>query len=1035
VTVLFADVAGFTTLAEHLDPEIVHDIINRCFEGITAEVHRFEGTINQYTGDGVMALFGAPLAHEDSPRRAVHAALGIQRAIRDLAQALQAERGLSLQMRIGINTGLVVVGKIGDDLRMDYTAVGDTTNLAARLQQMAQPGSVVMSAVTHQHVAGFFETRDLGEMPVKGRAPVQGFEVLRPRSRRTRFDVAVERGLTPLVGRERELATLRERFDEVKAGRGQVVGIAAEAGMGKSRLVLEFRRVLAQAGEAVTWLEGHCISFGQASPFLPLIELLRENFQIDEVDGEPEIIAKVEQGMWRMGELEAHIPAIRYLLSVDPGDPAFAALEGTARRRHLFAALRALSLRGAQRRPLVLVIEDLHWVDTSSEEFLTFLLDAVAGVPLLLLVTYRIGYTPPFGSRSFYTTLTLHGFSEAETLAMAGQVLGTAQFPPELQTALMDKAEGVPLFIEEVTKTLLDLGVLQREDGGYRLVKSLGEVHVPDTIQGIIMARLDRLGDDGKRTVQMASVIGRQFLVRLLARIAGLSERLEGLLRELQALEIIYEQGLVPEPAYIFKHAVIQDVAYNSLLMQRRKALHRAVGEAIEELYQDRLAEHYAELAHHFTQGEVWDKAVVYCRLAGDKAMAQSAYREAVGAFEQALMVLQHLPEDQDTLAQAIDLRFALRLALVALGEFGRIFDALREAERLAEALGDPRRLGWATVYMINYCHIRGDYDRALASSQRARALITASGDLALQVETHFHLGHVYHALGDYRQAIDVLQRNVAALTGALRREHLGLPGLAAVLSRTWLVRCLTEVGAFAEGRVLVDEAIQMAETADHPFSRVEAYSSRGRLSLRQGDSSTAVAMFERGLGVCQDAHIHLLMPFVASDLGAAYLLAGRIAEALPLLEQAVVQTTTTGRVSHLALFTVQLGLGYLRAGRLEDALQRAQHALTLTRTHKERGYQAHTLRLLGDIHVQHQSPDVTPAQAHYRQALALAEALGMRPLQAHCHRGLGTLYAKVGQHEQAHTELSTAIALYYDMAMTFWLPETEAVLAQVEGR
>src|SRR5215471_18366700 len=700
VTVLFADVAGFTTLAEQLDPEVVHDIINRCFEGITAEVHRFDGTINQYTGDGVMALFGAPLAHEDSPRRAVHAALGIQRAIGDVAQTLQAERGLSLRMRIGINTGLVVVGKIGDDLRMDYTAVGDTTNLAARLQQMALPGSVLISAATQQHVAGFFETRDLGEMPVKGRAPVHAFEVLRPRGRRTRFDVAVERGLTPLVGRERELATLRERFREVKAARGQVVGIAGEAGIGKSRLVLEFRRALAQAGEAVTWIEGHCISFGQASPFLPLIEQLRDNFQIEEFDGEPEIIAKVEQGMRRMGELEASIPAIRYLLSVDPGDAVFAALEGTARRRQLFAALRALSLRGAWLRFLVLVVEDLHWIDTSSEAFLTFMLDAVAGVPLLLLVTYRIGYTPPFGNRSFYTTLTLHSFSEAETLAMAGYVLGIAQFPAELQTALMAKAEGVPLFIEEVTKTLLDLGVLQREDGGYRLVKNLNEVSVPETIQDIIMARLDRLGEDGKRTVQLASVIGRQFLVRLLARIAGLSDRLEGLLRELQVLEIIYEQGLVPEPAYIFKHAVIQDVAYNSLLMQRRKALHRAVGEAIEELYQDRLEEHYTELAHHFTQGEVWEKAFSYCRQAGEKALERSAYHEAVTSFEQALAALAQLPESRDTIEQAIDLRCDLRNVLLPLDAHARIFDHLHAAEALAERLGDDQRLGRIVCYL-----------------------------------------------------------------------------------------------------------------------------------------------------------------------------------------------------------------------------------------------------------------------------------------------------------------------------------------------
>jgi class 3 adenylate cyclase len=333
VTVLFADVANFTTLAEQLDPEVVHEVIDGCFERITAEVHRFEGTINQYTGDGVMALFGAPIAHEDGPRRAVHAALGIQRALREYGQELQAERGLLLQMRIGINTGPVVVGKIGDDLRMDYTAVGDTTNLAARLQQQARPGSVVISEATHKLVAGFFETLDLGEVPVKGRAPARIFEVLRPRGRWARLDVAIERGLTPLVGRERKLATLLDRFQETKAGRGQVVFLDGEAGIGKSQLVLEFRRALAEVGEAVTWLEGRCISFGQSIPFLPVIDQLRENFRIDEWDGEPEIIAKVEHGMRRMGELEAHIPYIRYLLAVDAGSPEVSVMEASARRK------------------------------------------------------------------------------------------------------------------------------------------------------------------------------------------------------------------------------------------------------------------------------------------------------------------------------------------------------------------------------------------------------------------------------------------------------------------------------------------------------------------------------------------------------------------------------------------------------------------------------------------------------------------------------------------------------------------------------
>jgi class 3 adenylate cyclase/tetratricopeptide (TPR) repeat protein len=1032
VAVLFADVAGFTTLAEHLDPEVVHDIINRCFEGITAEVHRFEGTINQYTGDGVMALFGAPLAHEDSPRRAVHAALGIQRAIRDVAQGLQAERRLSLQMRIGINTGLVVVGKIGDDLRMDYTAVGDTTNLAARLQQIARPGSVVISAVTQRHVAGFFETRDLGEMPVKGRAPVRAFEVLRPRGRRTRFDVAVERGLTPLVGRERELATLRERFREVKAGRGQVVGLAGEAGMGKSRLVLEFRRTLIQAGEAVTWLEGHCISFGQASPFLPLIEQLRENFQIDELDGEPEIIAKVEQGMRRMGELEAHIPAIRYLLSVDPGDPALTAMEGMARRRQLFAAVRALSLRGARLRPLVLVVEDLHWIDTSSEEFLTFLLDVVAGVPLLLLVTYRIGYTPPFGSRSFYTTLTLHSFSEAETVAMAGHVLGTAQFPAALQTALMAKAEGVPLFIEEVTRTLLDLGVLQREDGAYRLVKNLSEVSVPDTIQGIIMARLDRLEEDGKRTVQLASVIGRQFLVRLLARIAGLSDRLEGLLRELQVLEIIYEQGLLPEPAYIFKHAVIQDVAYNSLLIQQRKALHRAVGEAIEELYQDRLEEHYAELAHHFTQGEVWDKALAYCRQAGEKAMVQSAHREAVAYFEQALSALQHLPGQHDTREQAIDLRFALRAALQPSGDFGRILAYLREAETLAAALDDPRRLGQVFFLLSRHFYFMGAADQAIAAGQRALALTTASGEVVLQALANQSLGVAYRAQGGYRRAIDCFGQTVAFFDGARRYKRFGELFLPAVLSRAYLATCHAELGTFPEGRALGDEGLRIAEAVAHPSSLMFASWGIGLLCLRQGDLPRALPRLERAVGICQDADLPAYFLLMSAALGAAYTLDGRIADAIPLLTQAMEQMAAPEPVAFQALCRLSLGEAHALAGRLEEAHALAERALAFAHEHQERSNQAYALRLLGEIAAHRDPPEVEQAEAFYRQALALADELGMRPLLAHCHFGLGILYNRIGCPEQTYAELSAAIELYRAMEMTFWLERAEAVLTDV---
>ena len=936
VTVLFADMAGFTTLAEKLDPEEVHQIIDRCFELITAEVHRFEGTINQYTGDGVMALFGAPVAHEDSPRRAVHAALGMQRALRAYGEELQAQRGLALQMRLGLNTGLVVVGKIGDDLRMDYTAVGDTTNLAARLQQMARPGSVLVSEATHRAVGGFFETLDLGEMPVKGHAPVRAFEVLRPRGRRMRFDVAVERGLTPLVGRERELGLLLDRFSEVKAGRGQVVFITGEAGIGKSRLVLECRRALAAAGEAVTWLEGRCISFGESIPFLPIIDQLRENFGIQEFDGEPEIIAKIEHGMRRMGEVEAHIPAMRYLLSVDPGDPAFAAMEAVARRRKIFDAVRALTLRGARLRPLVLVVEDLHWIDTSSEEFLSSLMDAVAAVPLLLILTYRVEYTPPFGSRSFYTTLTLHSLSEAETVAMASRVLGTAQFPQELRTALMEKAEGVPLFIEEVTKTLLDLGVLERANGNYRLVKSLAEVSVPDTIQDIIMARLDRLGEDGKRTVQLASVIGRQFLVRLLERIAGLTGQLEGLLQELKTLEIIYELGLLPEPAYIFKHAVIQDVAYQSLLIQRRKELHRAVGYAIEELYPDRLANHYEELAHHFVQGEAWEKAFDYLILAGDKAKNAYANQTALDFYARALAVAPRVVPSMP--ARRITEIYQRRSQVYML--LSRYPEAISEAERMLEnarAAGDRQSEGEALADLSLYHWSTLSWEhipQAQRLGEEALGVAQETGDERVVARSLIYLGAVDQVHGPLLEGEPKLER-------ALRiGKNRGFQDVIAHAS--WVL------GAAANWRGEFQEAISLCQQGEQ--AAADMYDGVGELwnqgfrclaHIGLGEYVAAITAINDGLIKARDRDSTLFVGRLTNTLGWLHQELGDFQRAVEYDRDSAELGQRIG-ISNVEISAlINLGFDYLHLGEPGKALALLEN--TLSRA--EKGFGAHRWR------------------------------------------------------------------------------------------
>jgi tetratricopeptide (TPR) repeat protein len=453
---------------------------------------------------------------------------------------------------------------------------------------------------------------------------------------------------------------------------------------------------------------------------------------------------------------------------------------------------------------------------------------------------------------------------------------------------------------------------------------------------------------------------------------------------------------------------------------------------ALETLAPDRIAEQVEQLAHHALRGEVWDKALVYSRQTGAKAFARSANREAVANFEQALIAMRHLPDSRNLHEHAVDLRFDLRNALLQLGDHRRIHDHLHEAETLARHLGDQRRLGWVFSYMAQYYTTVDDHERAVTAGQQALTIAEALGDFALRVATNFFLSQPYHCLGNYREAVDCCKRNVAVLTGEQRREYFGIAGLASVFSRTRLTWSLSELGAFAEGIAWGEEGIRIAEEADHPFSRISAYHGLGYLYLRQGDFSKAIPLFEQSLALYQAANILVYGPIVTTQLGYAYALSGQVDKALPLLEPVVDRGATLSFMGH-ALRVSWLGEAYLLAGRLEDANTCTGHALDLSRAHQERGHQAYALRLLGDIAARHEPPEAELAETHYCQALALAEALGMRPLQAHCHLGLGTLYARLGQREPARAALSTAMELYRSMDMTFWLPQGEAAMAKVE--
>ena len=730
MTVLFADAMGFTPISEQLDQEHVYTLMQGCVARMMDAVHRYEGTVTQFLGDGVMALFGAPIQHEDSARRGVAAALDMQRALDQFAAEVEESHTIQCRFRVGINTGPVIVGSIGDNLDMDYTAIGDTINIASRLESAAEPGTVYLSETTRRASKDYFEFEELGELALKGKGePVPAFRALREKSIRTRFEAATERGLTPLIGRRRELALLQEHFEQAKSGRGQVVFVSGEAGIGKSRLMLEFRRSI---GDQVPWVEGHCMSYGRNIPYVPIIDLIKGRYGIEEGDDDARIIARVHEGTAHWDEAaKSSVPYLKHLLNVDPGDPAVLEMDAIARRAGIFDALRASAVQNTRDDPAVLVVEDLHWVDESSQDALGAVVDVIASVPILMILTHRPGYSQPLGERAHFSRIALGHLPPEESQAMAGQVLEAGSLPPDLEDLITSKSEGNPFYIEELMRSLLESGVLRRENGGYALERGVAEVKVPDTIQEVILSRIDRLEREGKEAIQLASVIGREFTGRLLQRISDVRSELDHVLGELKSLELIYEKAYLPEISYMFKHALTHDVAYSTLLLERRKSLHHIVASAIEELYADRLTEHYETLAHHYYEAMEWDKALDYLMRAATKAADAYAGHDALAYYERALEAAEQLGDvPLETLAEIYDGKaqvcFVVSEWNVAIQSYGDLVELARaEGDRKVEglALGG---LGFAETF-------GHDFEAADAAAKEALAIADELDDDAVR--------------------------------------------------------------------------------------------------------------------------------------------------------------------------------------------------------------------------------------------------------------------------------------------------------------
>ena len=669
VTVLFADLKGSMELLADRDPEEARQLLDPVLERMMAAVHRYEGTVNQVMGDGIMALFGAPLAHEDHAVRACYAALAMQAAVHQYATEVQRTHGVPLQMRVGLNAGEVVVRAIGNDLHMDYSAIGQTTHLAARMEQMAMPGSFLITPAVLRLAEGYVQVRSLGPVPVKGLdAPVEVFELVGASGIRRRLQAATVRGLTRFVGRGTELAALGQALERAGGGHGQVVAVVGEAGVGKSRLVYECVHAPSTQGWQV--LESASVSYGKATPYFPVIDLLKRYVHVEDADDPRTIRARVTGQVLTLDEtLQETIPALLWLLDALPEESSFRTLDPPQRRQRLLDALRRVLLRESQVQPLLLVFEDLHWIDTETQALLDSLVESLPTARLLLLVNYRPEYQHGWSNKTSYTQLRLDPLPPASADEVLQALLGDDPSLTPLKQRLIARTEGNPFFLEESVRALVETGVLVGERGAYRLAHALQSLQVPATVQAVLAARIDRLPPEEKRLLQTAAVIGMEVPLPLLQAIAETPEEtLHRSLAQLQAAEFLYETRLFPEHEYTFKHALTHEVAYGSLLLERRRVLHARIVEALEELAGDRVAEQVERLAHHALRGEVWDKALAYCRQAGEKAMARSAYREAVKCFEQALGALPHLPETRDTHEQAIDLRLALRSALTPSG-------------------------------------------------------------------------------------------------------------------------------------------------------------------------------------------------------------------------------------------------------------------------------------------------------------------------------------------------------------------------------
>jgi class 3 adenylate cyclase/predicted ATPase len=958
ITALFADLKGSTALIEGLDPEEARAILDPALQLMMDAVHRYEGYVAQTLGDGIFALFGAPLAHEDHPQRALYAALRMQEEIRRYSDELRLKRGVPLSLRVGINTGEVVVRSIRkDDLHTDYVPVGHSTNLAARMEQMATPGSILITEYTRRLTEGYFDLKPLGAADIKGlEAPLNVYEVRGAGPLRTKLQVAAQRGLTRFVGRYTEMEQLRRALEQATAGHGQIVGVMGEPGLGKSRLFYEFK-LTSQSGCLV--LEAYSVSYGKVSPYLPLAELLKVYFDITPEDDGRRRREKIMGKVLALDRsLEDTLPYLFALLGIEDQPSPLQQMDAQIRRRRTFEALKKLFVRESLNQPLILIFEDLHWIDTETQGFLDVLSESVASVRILLLTNYRPEYRHEWGSKTYYTQLRLVPLGRVEAEELLTFMLGTDASLTALKELILERTEGTPFFIEEVVQTLAEVGVLDGERGHYRPTHHAPTLQIPTTVQGVLAARIDRLASEEKALLQQLSVIGREFPLSLIRQVLPQpEEELYRLLSSLQRKEFLYEQPAFPEVEYLFKHALTQGVAYNSVLMERRKVLHEQTAQVLEALYAGSLEEHYSDLAHHYSRSDNTHKAVEYLQLAGQQAVQRSAHAEAIGHLTAALELLKTLPDTPERVQQELTLRLTLGAPLLTVKGYAapEVAKAYARARELCQQIGETPQLFPALLGMLNFYMARAELQTARELGEQLLTLAHGVQDLSLLAD--MALGEVLFMLGEFVSAYAHLERSMVLYTPQQRHSLTFLYGFdPGVDALAHAAPCLWYLGYPTQALKRSREALTLAQEPLHSYSLAHALNLAAWLHQFRREEQLTQERAERAMVLSDEQGFAWELAWGTTLRSWVLAERGQREEGIAQMRQGMAAVRATGGELGRPYFLALLAEVYGKGGQTEEGLSMVAEALDAVDSSGERFYEAELYRLKGQLTLQQEA-------------------------------------------------------------------------------